>query len=202
MAIAREETAVWPMSEDHPASYSDGELVRRAKRDLETFVELYDRYVDAVFRYCNRRLPEAAAEDATSITFLNAMRGIRRVDPDRFAFRPWLFTIAHNAVVDQLRSRRHLPIDKVQLPEPGPSLEDRVIGAERRQRLSEALRALPPDQQQVMHLRLAGLPNAEIGEVMGKRPGAVRVIHHRAVKRLRQLMGAEESAGSDGTELA
>ena len=198
MAIAREETAWWPMTEE-PGQRSDSDLVRRARADLDAFVDLYDRYVDPVFRYCNRRLPRAAAEDATSITFLKAMRAIGRVDPDRFSFRPWLFTIAHNAVVDQLRGRQHVPIDELQLPEPSPSLEDRVIGAERCQRLSEALRELPPDQQQVMHLRLAGLPNAEIGEVMGKNAGAVRVIHHRAVKRLRELMNVDDSERSEGT---
>lgn len=199
MAIAREEATWWPMTEE-PAQRSDTELVRMAQRDLEAFVDLYDRYVDAIFRYCNRRLPRAAAEDATSIAFLKAMRGIRKVDPDRFRFRPWLFTIAHNAVVDQLRSRQHLPIDEVQIEAHGPSLEDRVIGAERRQRLSGALATLPPDQQQVMHLRLAGLPTSEIGDVLGKSPGAVRVIHHRAVKRLRELMEDQMSATSDRTE--
>ena len=199
MAIAREETAWWPMT-DARAERSDAELVRLAQRDLEAFVALYDRYVDPVFRYCNRRLPRAAAEDATSIAFLNAMRAIGRVDPERSQFRPWLFTIAHNAVVDQLRSRRHLPLEELQLAEPSPSLEDRVIGTERRQRLSEVLATLPPDQQQVMHLRLAGLPNAEIGAVMSKPVGTVRVIHHRAVKRLRELMGIEEATTPDGAE--
>jgi len=199
MAVAREETAWWPMSEE-AAQRSDTELVRKAQRDLEAFVDLYDRYVDAVFRYCNRRLPRAAAEDATSIAFLNAMRGIRKVDPDRFRFRPWLFAIAHNAVVDQLRSRQHLPIDDIKVEEAGPSLEDRVIGAERRQRLSRALATLPPDQQHVMHLRLAGLPTSEIADVLGKSQGAVRVIHHRAVKRLREQLGDQIFAASDRTE--
>lgn len=192
MARTRAEVAARMTSEAEP-SISDAELVRRAQRDLDRFVNLYDRYVEAVFRYCSRRLPRAAAEDATSVTFLNAIGAIRDLGPERqHAFRPWLFTIAHNAVIDQLRRRRHLPLDEIEMAEPGPSLDERAILSDRRQRLAWAIGTLGPEQQQVIHLRLAGLPPAEIGEVLGKSAGAVRVIHHRAVNRLRELMDDPE----------
>jgi RNA polymerase sigma-70 factor (ECF subfamily) len=197
MAKAREETARL-MTEDQPTP-DDAELVRRTHRDLEAFVHLYDRYVDAVFRYCSRRLPRAAAEDATSVTFLNALGAIRGLGPER-PVRPWLFTIAHNAVVDQLRRQQHLPLDEVEISAPGPSLDDRAILTDRRQRLSRAIATLGPDQQQVIHLRLAGLRIPEIGEAMGKSPGAIRVIHHRAVNRLRELMGEQGPAALERTE--
>ena len=113
MVVAEEERYGWLMPEQVPRERTDAELVRRAQADPEAFVDLYSRYVDPVFRYCNRRLTRAAAEDATSITFLNALRAIRGFDPDRSGFRPWLFTIAHNAVIDQLRARPHDPIDGI-----------------------------------------------------------------------------------------
>ena len=198
MAKAREETASRFMTEEQ-STPSDAELIRRAHRDLEAFVHLYDRYVDSVFRYCSRRLPSAAAEDATSVTFLNAIGAIRGLEPGR-PFRPWLFTIAHNAVVDQLRRQQHLPIDEVEITAPGPSLDDRAILTDRRQRLARAISTLGPDQQQVIHLRLAGLRVPEIGAVLGKSPGAVRVIHHRAVNRLRVLMDDPGLAALERTE--
>ena len=200
MAKAREEMVPWLMTDDLPG-LSDTELVRRTHHDLEAFVELYDRYVDAVFRYCNRRLAPAAAEDATSITFLNAIRAIRENGPNRVtSFRGWLFTIAHNAVADQLRDRQHLPIDEIEITESGPSLEDRSILTDRRHQLARAISTLGPDQQQVIHLRLAGLQDSEIGEVMRKSPGAIRVIHHRAVNRLRRLIDDRELAAQKRTE--
>lgn len=200
MAKARAEVAA-RMTIDEGPRVSDAELVRQAQRDLDRFVELYDRYVVAVFRYCSRRLPRAAAEDATSITFLNAIGAIRELGPERhLAFRAWLFTIAHNAVVDQLRKRQHLPIDEIEIVEAGPSLDERAVLSDRRQRLAWAIATLGPEQQQVIHLRLAGLQTAEIGEVLGKSAGAVRVIHHRAVNRLRELMDDPELATLERTE--
>jgi RNA polymerase sigma-70 factor, ECF subfamily len=181
---------VTAVSVNDPLRSPDAELVRRSQRDLDAFVELYDRYVDAVFRYCNRRLPTDAAEDATSITFLNAMAAIPKMTPRQVeSFRAWLFTIAHNAVIDQQRRRQHLPIDEIDLPGVALSLDDRAIFNDHRRQLSQAIATLRADQQQVIHLRLAGLEPHEIGEVMGKSPGAVRVIHHRAVERLRRIMG-------------
>ena len=186
---------------DDAAAASDAELVRRAQADLEAFVDLYDRYVDAVFRYCSRRLPRAAAEDATSTAFLNALSAIRGLEPDRHAaFRPWLFTIAHHAVVDQLRRQRHLPIDAVDIEDSDVPPDDLAVLADHRQQLSSAIATLGPEQQQVIHLRLAGLRDPEIGEVMGKSAGAIRVIHHRAVGRLRKLLAGHEPAASERTE--
>jgi RNA polymerase sigma-70 factor (ECF subfamily) len=200
MATDQDDGLAQPTGES-VARRSDAELVRRSQRDLEAFVDLYDRYVDAVYRYCSRRLPRAAAEDATSTTFLNAIAAIRGFEPERTdAFRSWLFTIARNAVFDQLRRRQNSSIDDVELVERGPSLDELAILSDRRRRLSRAIATLGSDQQQVIHLRLAGLQNPEIGEVLGKSPGAIRVIHHRAVARLRDLLGDRESAGSERTE--
>ena len=199
MVVAREENVFWLMSEIVPKQ-TDAELVRRAQDDLEAFVHLYNRYVDPVYRYCNRSLPRAAAEDATSTTFLNVIRAIRGFDPDRAGFRPWLFTIAHNAIIDQLRTRQHVPLDALEIAERAPSLDDHLIANERLRRFGLALQGLTADQQQVIHLRLAGLAGPEIAEVMGKSPGAIRIIQHRAIKELRRLMADQESLAADRTE--
>lgn len=180
-------------SREEPTGVSDAELVRRSQQNLDAFVDLYDRYVGEVYRYCRRRLSRAAAEDATSATFLNALAAIRALDPARAeSFRPWLFTIARNAVIDQARRRPAESLDDLELIEPGPSPDELAILSDRRRRLSGAIAALGPEQQQVVNLRLAGLQNPEIGAALGKSPGAVRVIHHRAVARLRQLLGGRD----------
>jgi RNA polymerase sigma-70 factor (ECF subfamily) len=151
-------------------------------------VHLYDRYVEDVYRYCARRLAVAAAEDATSITFLNALKAIARFDPERAPFRAWLFTIAHNAVNDQVRARSHEPIDALEIQDRAKSLDDHVIALDRRDALDRAISQLPPDQQQVVHLRMASLTGVEIALATGRSHAAVRALQHRALKRLRSLL--------------
>ena len=83
----------------------DAELVLQAQANPHAFELLYRRYVDAVHRYCYRRLgSREAAEDATSLVFtkaFGALPGLRRG-----SFRSWLFTIAYHVIADDLRARR------------------------------------------------------------------------------------------------
>src|SRR4051794_10528537 len=84
----------------------DARLVAWARRDPQAFTALYDRYFDAVYSYCLRQLGESeAAEDAASETFLKALVALPRYD-EVGRFRPWLFAIAHNTVLDAIERRR------------------------------------------------------------------------------------------------
>ena len=88
----------------------DAELVRRAQRHATEFGPLYLRYRDRVLRYCLYRLGDLAeAEDATSTVFIHALHGITSVHDDDSSFRPWLFRIAHNEVVDRYKRRAFRP---------------------------------------------------------------------------------------------
>lgn len=189
MVAERDEGPIWiaPIQID---KMTDEMLAERAQRRPEQFDALYMRYVDPVYRYCGRRLTPAAAEDATSATFLKAMQAIDRFDPALGSFRSWLFAIAHNTIVDQLRRRTHDDIAAFEIESGGPSVEDQAIAADQRRRLSDALRQLPDDQRDVIHLRLANLTSPEIAHVLGKRPGTVRTLQHRAVRQLQTLLGA------------
>jgi RNA polymerase sigma factor (sigma-70 family) len=192
----KEEPRPW-MPEPPPAELPDAHLVRMAQRDPAAFVHLYDRYVSAVYRYCLGRLPVAAAEDATSIAFLNALRALDRFDQTRVGFRPWLFAIAHNAVIDQTRIRRHEPIDELAIVDPADSLDDRVVAIDQRQSMLRAIAQLPSDQQQAIQLRLSSLTGPEIAEVMGRSHEAVRALQHRAIRRLRSLISPSMGNGHE-----
>ena len=86
----REETGSWA-SALRPTDLPDTHLVQMAQRDPAAFVHLYERYVASVYRYCALRLSPTAAEDATSVTFLNALKAISRFDIHRSGFRTLAF---------------------------------------------------------------------------------------------------------------
>src|SRR5215216_3517277 len=80
----------------------DGLLVEWARQDPQAFTALYDRYFNAVYGYCLSQLGDPdAAEDASSQTFLKALAALPRYS-ESGQFRPWLFAIAHNAVLDAI----------------------------------------------------------------------------------------------------
>lgn len=161
------------------------------------FSQLYHDYFDAIYWYCRNRLNDAvAAEDAASTIFTRALAaGPRYDDP---GLRSWLFTIAHNVVINVYRaSRPQAPLEAAsEIPDPIMLLEDAVIADEERRRLLDALRRLPPDQRQVVELRMAGLTGPEVAQVMGRSHGAIKMLQLRAYAQLRSLLA--ETPGEMG----
>lgn len=183
-------------SQDAGAPASDDILVRAAQADPTAFAALYDRYVDRVYRYCYRQTGNVAgAEDATSVTFFKALAALPRFNNDVGAFRPWLFAIAHNVVIDQGRAAQRRPESSIdahlEFESAEPSPETLVIAADERAQLLAAMDELPHDQRRVIALRLAGLSGPEIAAEIDRSPGAVRVAQHRAIGKLRTILGAD-----------
>jgi RNA polymerase sigma-70 factor (ECF subfamily) len=169
-------------------SASDADLVAMARYDRQGFALIYARYLDPVHRYCYRRLgSREAAEDATSLIFAKAWQALPRLQLKQASFRSWLFTIAHNVVVDAYRVpvREH-PLEWADdLLDGNPSPEDLAVAADERDSVLTLLAQLPETQRQVVELRLAGLTGSEIAQTLGLSPGNVGVIQHRAIARLR-----------------
>lgn len=177
---------------------SDDALAARALHDPEAFTILYRSYALEVFRYCNRRLQDHdAAEDAASQTFVNAYAGLHRLG--RKPFRPWLFAIAHNVVVDAHRNRRPLfSLQETDTHEdPNPSPEAEVIEREQRITLQALLQQLPKRDREVVELRLSGLTGREIAQALDCSHDAVRTAHYRALQRMRELIEATEAPGRE-----
>lgn len=178
----------------------DQSLAARAKSDREAFGLLYDRYVNRVYSYCRRRLQtQEEAEDATSLVFMRALAAMPRYRTESDSFAAWLFTIAHNVVIDQskrtgLRNRilwkREVDVSR------GP--EESAVAAEAAAELHAMLKQLPREQADVIHLRLAGLNDKETALVLGRSHGAVRIAQHRAIKRLRLLLEVDDKGRDDG----
>jgi RNA polymerase sigma-70 factor (ECF subfamily) len=171
------------------------DLVRRAQAgDAEGFGQLYDRYVDVVFRFLLHRVGDRpTAEDFTSETFV---RALRRIDSLTFQGRDvgaWLITIARNIVLDHVKSSRfRLEVATADMRDAdratdGP--EDAVLQGMTNEVLLAGVQRLSDDQRECIVLRfLQGLSVAETAAAMGKREGAVKALQHRAVRRLAAIL--------------
>jgi len=170
---------------------TDAVLVAEAQRDRHAFGALYDRYFDTVYRYCFVRLGSAErAEDAAHQVFVRVLEGVGRYQ-ESGRFRSWLFTIAHNVVVNELATRSqgtaNAGMEYIIDPAAGPEVE--ALAAVERQRMRAALAQLPPDQRQAIELRLAGLTGREIARELGRSHEAVKMLQQRGLSRLRTELG-------------
>lgn len=145
-------------------------------------------------RYLRARNP-AEAEDLAADTWVDVVRALRRFRGDEDHFRALLFTVARRRVIDETRRRHRRRTDPVadagaDIAGPGAPEHD-VIENDATRRLSALVDRLPPDQADVIRLRvLAGLDTEVVSEILGKSAGAIRVIQHRALRRLAELVGA------------
>jgi len=176
------------------------DMVRRAQAgEAEAFGQLYDRYVDLVYRYVYYRVgSQALAEDLVSETFLRALRRITSFRWQGRDFAAWLVTIARNLVADHYKSGRYrLEIsteDMVaasgwRLAEEGP--EHAVLQSMTNRALIEAVKKLGAEQQECIVLRfLQGLSVSETALAMGKNDGSIKALQYRAVRALARHLPA------------
>ena len=178
----------------HDQSEIERLVERAAGGDFEAFGELYSIYLDRIYRYVFYQVKnKATAEDITEEVFIKAWKAIGSCKGKAQTLSSWLYRIAHNHVIDILRSRRkQLSIEMETVGEvSGPELE--VEGKLERQELLEVIACLPQNQKQVIILKfIEGLDNHEIGQVMGKSQGAIRVSQMRALAALRQGLSREK----------
>jgi len=160
------------------------------------FAEVYAEHVTPVWRYVRLRVPaDADAEDVTSQVFERAMRSWSGYDPGRGGVGGWLMGIARHTVADWWRrAGRELPTDLEAMGLADSVAEDdpegealRRLGADEvRRRLGH----LTAREREAVALRFGGeLSSSEIAATLGVTPSAARMLVHRAVTRLREVMG-------------
>jgi RNA polymerase sigma-70 factor (ECF subfamily) len=170
----------------------EAQLMRLAQNNPVLFAPLYERYVDRVYAYCRRRAANTQdAEDLCSLVFARALAGLHTYEGGNVA--AWLFRIAHNVVVNHYRQQRSfVPLDD-DFSVPDDFSYDNVERAEDGRILAGLISRLPDDQRNLLSLAVdAGLTSQQIGALIGKNAGTVRVQLHRIFKSLRERLIGEQ----------
>lgn len=165
-------------------------LLRFANGEVNAFGDIFDRYHQPIYRFIYFRVgSEETAQDLTSTVFTKLLE---RVSQSKFSFigfhlRAYIYQIARNVIVDYYRTREHeeLPLiyneEDVSFVSEKRLMDKAVSNVE----LEYSLKILAPDVREVVILRyIEDLPIKEVAKIVGKTSEAVRVIIHRAVKRL------------------
>ncbi len=156
---------------------------------------LYRSLQPRLLRFLRAQAPQDA-EDIASQAWLEIARGLGRFSGSEDEFCALVFTVARRRLADHRRAARRRPVDltgdEVLTALPGAGLvEDDVLasveGNEAARRIAELL---PADQAEIVLLRVvAGLSVDEVARLVGRRPGTVRVLQHRALQRLAKKLG-------------
>ena len=164
-------------------------LVERAKYDPGAFGELYDRHFLQIYKFVYSRVrDQAMAEDVTSDVFMKAFRSIGRYQDTGRPISAWLYQIAMNAVADRFRAARVTEdIDEQRdLSAGGPALEQIAAQRDELRRIWAIVETLPKQQRTAMVLKFQeDMKIEDIAGVMGKTSGAVKLLIHRGVMKVR-----------------
>ncbi len=170
-------------------------LEAAAVGDEDAFGLLWQDLQPRLLRYFNVITP-AAGEDLASETWLGVVGAIGRFRGGEPAFRAWVFTIARHVALDWQRQATRkpsspLPAGDLSEPRAADDPAARVLDGMSTRAALDLVATLPPDQAEAIILRVvAGLDVRQVAELMGKRPGTVRVLTHRGLRRLAERLGA------------
>jgi RNA polymerase sigma-70 factor, ECF subfamily len=174
----------------------------KAKLDAD-FSDLYRAHLRDVYSYAYYRVGNHHdAEDLTEQTFLQAYRHYERAvaESDGRPLRPWLIRIAHNLAANLYRDRSRKPQTPIEDTDSTlratHTTEDLVEGRDELARILEGVRELPDDRREALIMRFAlGMDNREIARAMGKTDGATKVLLHRAIKQLEEIVATRNGGG-------
>jgi RNA polymerase sigma-70 factor (ECF subfamily) len=173
---------------------------RAQKAELDAaFERLYKAHLRDVYSYSYYRVGNHHdAEDLTEQTFLQAYRHFERAQRESNGrpLRPWLIRIAHNLAANYYRDRSRrpqTPIDDAGLISSPHTTEGLVEDREDLKRILEAVQDLPDDRREALIMRFAlGMDNREIARALGRTDGATKVLLHRAIRQLEDIVRKAE----------
>lgn len=167
--------------------FIEQQIVRRFREgDAEAFGELFDLYHQGIYRYILLRIgSKEEAEDLASLAFERLLEAL--AEKPIWRIKPFLYQIARNLIVDHFRNRA-----KATLPlEYAESAASAIANSDPHEQraLLLALSKLPDEMREVTILKhVEGMSAGEIGEVIGKNAGAVRVLLFRSHRKLKAIL--------------
>lgn len=179
-------------------NFSDKQLVFRviAKKDPDAYAHIYDRYVDALYRFILFKVSEREiAEDLTSDVFLKTWQYLIEYTGEIENIRSLLYKIARNRIIDFYRKRATMSessLDQLTQPIPDSAIAEAIKQNAEAQHMMKLLQQLKSDYQEVIMLKyIEGFSTKEISQILEKNQSAVRVTLYRAIKRLKSLSSPE-----------
>ena len=174
----------------------DGEdklIYDAVKGEASAFGFLYDHYQPKIYRFVLIKVSQREeAEDLTHQVFLHAWTHIGQYQDVGFPFSSWLYRIARNQVIDHYRTKKaHLSIDEVDENRfaADAAHERNLDTAMTLERVRHAIRSMKPEYQDVIIMRFVeDLSIKETAHASGKTEGAIKLMQHRAMKTLKQLI--------------
>jgi len=170
-------------------------LIARAKGgEAEAFGSLYDYYMPRIYRFILIKVSyREEAEDLTHQTFLKAWERIEQFTFQGYPFSSWLYRIARNTVIDHHRKVRPQQVDIDYVPQEllasESSPEDEMESRMEWEKLLSAIGGLKDIEQDVLIMRFVDeMTHKEIAGIVKKSEGAVKVVQHRALKKLREVI--------------
>lgn len=173
------------------------DLVSRSQSgDQEAFAELYEIFVDPIYRYAVFRVKNEDAEDLTENVFLRVWEKLGKYKRQKNKnFSAWIFRIAHNMIVDYYRANSDKVSVELTIDVADDKREHNPLFVTQhnldRGVLKKALSNLKENYREVIiHKFISDLSNAEIAEVLGKSEGSLRILQFRALKALKDELMA------------
>ena len=155
------------------------------------FAEFYEQYLPKIFNYISYRVADKyMAEDLTSAVFEKALTKFKSFDAEKASFSTWLFTIAHNTVIDHYRLRtkeQDLEKEKVVFVSMQyESTEEEAVKTEEYQKLKSCLSQLNKNEREIISLKFGGeMTNRQIAQMLGISESNVGIIIYRTIRKLR-----------------
>jgi RNA polymerase sigma-70 factor (ECF subfamily) len=156
---------------------------------------IYRDLAPAVLGYLRvRRAREP--EDLTGEVFLQVVRDLHRFQGGEQEFRAWVIVIAHHRLLDESRRERRRPVDLepdvTTLAGAADDVDTQVIESTATERVRRIIGRLPPDQREVLLLRVLGdLTVEQVAQAIGKSAGSVKALQRRGLAAIKQTLAEE-----------
>jgi len=158
----------------------------------QSLVDLYEQHSPGIYRYAYRLIGDKdLAEECVSETFSRFLQAVKSGRGPTENTQGYLYRVAHNWITDQYRRQPdvHESLEMDGHPDPNSNPSTLLGKEQERERVRNALRKLPYDQQRVIELRfLEELSHEEVAQLLGKSVEATRAMQYRALTSLRQLL--------------